>query len=62
MAGTVIEVNVFINDYNGKPKVEIPTEQPKASRTALRRAADLLKSAKKHDDTGAQQEEGDIPF
>lgn len=64
MAGTSIEVNVFINDYNGKPKVEIVTERPKAGADALRRAAEMLRSSKgQTDDAGtAQGREDDIPF
>lgn len=57
MKGNQVEVDVFMNDYNNKPKVEIPTERPKASKETLSRAADLLRSAKKHQDA-----EEDIPF
>lgn len=62
MAGNEVEVDRFINDYNGKPKVEIVTDRPKASADALSRAAEFLKNAKKQHDDANEQEEGDIPF
>lgn len=58
-----VEVDVFINDYNGKPKVEIVTERPKPSKESIGRAAEWLKSAKKQDSTPeAPPPEEDIPF
>jgi len=65
LKGNEVEVDVFVNDYNNKPKVEIVTDRPKASADALSRAAEFLKNAKKqHDDAEAQavEPEGDIPF
>jgi hypothetical protein len=59
MAGNEVEVVVYLNEYNNKPKVEIITDRPKAKPDALKRAAALMKGAKKDDD---QAEEGDIPF
>lgn len=66
LSGNEVEVDVFMNDFNNKPKVEIVTERQKASPDALKKAAALLRSAKK-DDKGAEfpapsPEDGDIPF
>ena len=60
MSGNEVEVDVFINDFNNKPKVEIVTERAKASPEALHRAAEVLKNAKKLRDEGKDQD-GDIP-
>jgi hypothetical protein len=63
LKGNEVDVDVFMNDYNNKPKVEIVTERPKAGKEALQRAAQLLKSAKKGDDTPPPGDsDGDIPF
>lgn len=59
LKGNKVKVDVFTNDYNGKPKVEIVTERKKAGPDALKRAAELLRDAKgQHDD----QKDEDIPF
>lgn len=61
LKGNEVEVDVFMNDFNNKPKVEIVTERPKADKSALQKAAQLLNSAKKQEPEGAP-EDGDIPF
>lgn len=59
LKGNKVKVDVFNNEYNNKPKVEIVTERKKAGPDALKRAAELLRDAKgQHDDAN----EGDIPF
>lgn len=62
LKGNKVKVDVFNNEYNNKPKVEIVTERKKAGPDALRRAAELLRDAKGQHDDANDMKESDIPF